>query len=738
MVNFGHNRGPKLDEVRLGETLKQRRLELKLTHAELAEKVYGSPDRKSHISRIENGKLPGVSLVTIDRLAVALDLQPAQLTGNFEQQNEEVGSSGASRTADALARTLHDQAREYGIKEGMLIALARRYAEGTPDDFDAALAGLSRALEVAHEERERGQVRPNLSDAIDAMIEKIDALNESGELDAAAQIIDEELAAMAAEDEARAQKRLRLFEKGIAQATLNRDVEAAARNTLAKLDYEYASKTDETFNANRSIWQAWFKRGRDKGLNFDLAVSLALAEERVKRSAGPDQLGVSLDDLGQTLQTLGEREVEPSRLYQAVATFREALKLRTRDRVPLEWGQTQNNLGSALRSLGERESIASLLNEAVSAYRDALTELTRDRSPLLWAITQNNIGSALRVLGERESEESHLHEAVSAYRDALRELKRDLVPLHWAMTQNNLGSALGSLGERGSDTSYLQEAISAYRNALNEIARDRFPLDWANIQNNLGTAHRAFAERESDTDSAHAAVLSYRSALLERTRDRVPLDWATTTANLGNALQILGEREGDTARLNEAVSAYQDALMELPRDRVPLAWATAKNNLGRALQTLGEQKGKPGLLYDAISAYRGALSERTRDSVPFDWAMTQIDLGNALRWLGKLECNTAHLHDAQTAYREALKELEQERAPFAWAMTQDNLARLLKSWADLETDEAAPARLSSALSAANEALPVYRPDHTPYNFDKATKLRADILAALDALPEPPP
>jgi hypothetical protein len=61
-----------------------------------------------------------------------------------------------------------------------------------------------------------------------------------------------------------------------------------------------------------------------------------------------------------------------------VTAYREALKERTRDRVPLDWSMTQNNLGNALRTLGEREGGTRRLEEARAAigmawdvYREA-------------------------------------------------------------------------------------------------------------------------------------------------------------------------------------------------------------------------------------------------------------------------------------------------------------------------------------------------------------------------------
>ncbi len=86
---------------------------------------------------------------------------------------------------------------------------------------------------------------------------------------------------------------------------------------------------------------------------------------------------------------------------------------------PLQWATTQNNLGNALQTLGERESGTARLEEAVVAYRAALEERTRERVPLDWAATQMNLGNALETLGERESGTARLEEAVAAYRAAL-------------------------------------------------------------------------------------------------------------------------------------------------------------------------------------------------------------------------------------------------------------------------------------------------------------------------------
>ncbi len=73
----------------------------------------------------------------------------------------------------------------------------------------------------------------------------------------------------------------------------------------------------------------------------------------------------------------------------------EALKERTRERVPLDWAATQNNLVVALWSLGERESGTARLDDAVAACREALKEYEA-RLPEAWPNPRCDCGALLR------------------------------------------------------------------------------------------------------------------------------------------------------------------------------------------------------------------------------------------------------------------------------------------------------------------------------------------------------
>jgi tetratricopeptide (TPR) repeat protein len=67
-----------------------------------------------------------------------------------------------------------------------------------------------------------------------------------------------------------------------------------------------------------------------------------------------------------------------------------------------------------------RMDLTAQFEEAVAAYRDALKERTRERVPLEWAMTHNNLGVTLLKLGDRESDMARLEEAVARYRDLAR------------------------------------------------------------------------------------------------------------------------------------------------------------------------------------------------------------------------------------------------------------------------------------------------------------------------------
>ena len=316
--------------------------------------------------------------------------------------------------------------------------------------------------------------------------------------------------------------------------------------------------------------------------------------------------------LATALVALGRREKGTEFFERAIAGYRAALEVFTRERFPEQWSLTMNDLGVALVALAERETGTERLEEAVSAYRAALEERTRERAPLDWAMTQNNLGVALATIGERESNAERLHEATAAYREVLEERTREREALDWAMTRNNLANALVRLYKLNGGREHLDEGIAAYRAVLEERTRNRVPLQWAQTQGNLGGALVYRGKRDSSTEDLSEAVDVFRAVLKEHTRDRLPLDWAQAQIGLGASLRALAKQEDSPKRLGEAVGAYQAALQVLSPERTPLAWAMAQNNLGNALVDVATYENSAKRLKEAIEAYRSALDVLNR------------------------------------------------------------------------------------------------------------------------------
>ena len=176
-----------------------------------------------------------------------------------------------------------------------------------------------------------------------------------------------------------------------------------------------------------------------------------------------------------------------------------------------------------------------------------------------------------------------------------------------------------------------------------------------------------------------------------------------------------------------------------PRNKDPFNWAMTQNNLANALANQAIQTDGPEmatLLAEAVDAYRAALEVRTREDHPVQWAMTQNNLANSLRNQGiRIDGpkGAALLAEAVDAYREALEVHSRADHPVDWAITQENIAIALLERSERPETDAPREDLRAALEAVDGALEVFDPEHMSYNHKKATELRAEIQAALDAL-----
>ena len=125
---------------------------------------------------------------------------------------------------------------------------------------------------------------------------------------------------------------------------------------------------------------------------------------------------------------------------------------------------TQNNLATAYsdRIRGER---AENIEKAIAFYKSALEVYSRDAFPQNWAMTQNNLAIAYknRIRGERAE---NIEKAIACYKAALEVRTRDAFPQNNAETLFNLGLAYR-------DAAQLTDARKVFAEAIETVEEIR-------------------------------------------------------------------------------------------------------------------------------------------------------------------------------------------------------------------------------------------------------------------------
>ena len=230
-------------------------------------------------------------------------------------------------------------------------------------------------------------------------------------------------------------------------------------------------------------------------------------------------------------------------IEQAINCLKQALSVRTRQALPLEWASTMNNLALAYASRikGER---AENLEKAINCYQQALSVHTRQASPLEWANTMNNLAAAYgsRIKGERAD---NIEQAINCLRQTISVQTRQALPLEWATTMNNLAAAYQERikGERADN---IEEAINCYQQALEVFQPDALPHDCRRTAYWLGRLlydEERFAEARDAFIMAHEAVEFMRGeATGEEGRRRLAEENADLYARLVYCCLAVGDK----------------------------------------------------------------------------------------------------------------------------------------------------------------------------------------------------
>ena len=309
-------------------------------------------------------------------------------------------------TADQLFTELERRgvdlraAENAGVQRRLIINLAQRLRPDENLSLDQAFIEIESAVDIARDLIASGTRAHNDDAVVHQVLAQVANRVQNNDLDGGARALD---AALADREARHRRSQVTLLEEAVKLDTLRRDAPAVARRIEMIVLTE--TPTDRTARqpAFRQQWDHFYKEGRDKGINFSLAVAIALSRRMLETAKNADEAGTARNNLGTALATLGARESGTKRLEEAVTAYRAALTERTQDRVPLGWAMTQNNLGDALRTLGARESGTKRLADAVAAF-EACLSVTEAVWPAAWVQkVRSNRDATLAEIKRRQS-----------------------------------------------------------------------------------------------------------------------------------------------------------------------------------------------------------------------------------------------------------------------------------------------------------------------------------------------
>ena len=301
--------------------------------------------------------------------------------------------------------------------------------------------------------------------------------------------------------------------------------------------------------------------------------------------------------LGQELNSRGRSQEAGAVVDKAVATLRDAIRIKPDDAV------AHYHLGAALCD-GKHEYAA-----AEAEFRTAI------RMKFDTCVAHRNLGLALEGQGK-------LDVAIAEFQTAIRLEPDD------DLAHNALGNALGKTGR-------LDEAIAEYRAAIGlkpDGAGVHFDLAntlWKQgklepsiaeyrpairLRPDYAEAHNNLAATLKDQGELDLAIEEYRTTI------RIKPDHVGAHTNLGAALS-------DQGKLEEAITEYRTAIRLAPD------FGPAQNNLGNVLR-------KQGKLEEAIAAFQTTIRLEPNN------ALAHCNLGLALASHAKLEDSIAEFRTA--------------------------------------------------------------------------------------------
>ncbi|MGH3963071.1 MAG: tetratricopeptide repeat protein [Pseudonocardiaceae bacterium] len=327
---------------------------------------------------------------------------------------------------------------------------------------------------------------------------------------------------------------------------------------------------------------------------FQEALKLIDPEQR------PGFYGVVLHDIADVHKAEG-------RLDEAVASYEEAVKYKSRANNPSDLAWTRLALGDCLIKRGRLAEARSVLDEAKEGM------VTTDVARANRANFAYYLGRGWENLGNQDQEGAY-PEALAAYQEALTLLDPDTNP-------DTYGTVLRDIADVHKAEGRPDEAVASYEEAVKHKSRANNPSDlaWARLAlgdylidcGRLGEARRVLDETKEGMV----------------TTDIAPAARASLAHYLGRCWENLGDRDQEGAYA-AALVAYQEALALLDPDTNP-------DTYGSVLRDIADVHKAEGRLAEAVASYEEAVKHKSRANVADGLASVLVDLGRVHKRLSQ-------------------------------------------------------------------------------------------------------
>jgi tetratricopeptide (TPR) repeat protein len=386
------------------------------------------------------------------------------------------------------------------------------------------------------------------------------------------------------------------------------NAKSSAEDALSGIDRdaapsEWAQALNYLANANRDLGRLQ----NDASLLLLALDQYGQSLEVRTRETRPVEWAQTQLDLGNAYIDLAYLQNDGAMFERALDAHIKSLEARKENDTPLDWAMSRNNYGVALKKILDFRPDASVSDRSgvVAAFRDAAKVTTMERSPLNWAMMQVNLGQSLHDLWQRKQ-----LDAPKERDAAMNALMENQIKSPRADGKLAHEAALAKIINRSTSVDELQEAISVFRAATKVYTKAAHPIKWISATSEIARSMDAIGLRHAQPLWLEEEVAVYREQQTYLQPGVFPADWASLENNIGRALHLAGMMRQDVSMLRQAGRAFQNGIEAMP-DNQAYGHSHLKQNLARLQCDLGKMASDQSAFDESERMFESLIQDGT-------------------------------------------------------------------------------------------------------------------------------